>query len=413
MSRFVVYIPSLTALDWFERAFAVFAIIVTSTAFIPLIESGGAFVENAFTPLLFICFALIYTAVAVLLFARLNELMQLVRQNVPLFSFFAFLLVASLWAQDTPQTFLAAVAAILTALVACYLIIRFRPEEWLLLFGIAFAIIITGSVLMTRWFPYMGMHATGTWRGVFINRNGLATYTAVAIGTFYLLAVSRYYSRPVWVLLFLASCFVMFKTQSKTSLMALYVGVFQSVLLAALYRLRFSYGTLSVVLFAVMGPLIYWLISSNWQEVALMLGRDATLSGRVEAWDEVWTMIQQRPWLGFGELTLENVAPPHNMFLALWLEVGLWGVIGFSLVYLLAVLQAVNMSRAFPYHLRYAFTFILTFILVRGAMEGLYFTTLLWILLIMGVTGPRYYLGRMIHKPVMEHQRAEPVGVAA
>jgi O-antigen ligase len=79
------------------------------------------------------------------------------------------------------------------------------------------------------------------------------------------------------------------------------------------------------------------------------MGRDATLSGRTLIWKQVWLLILQRPWLGWGYNAFWRgtqgeafrvvaavhfmVFHAHNGFLEIWLELGAAGLALFALSY--------------------------------------------------------------------------------
>jgi O-antigen ligase len=92
--------------------------------------------------------------------------------------------------------------------------------------------------------------------------------------------------------------------------------------------------------------------------VALMewMGRNATLSGRVQIWHAVWPFVMQRPWLGWGyEAFWRGWTGPsfqvsatvhflvfhaHNGYLDLWLQTGAVGLGLFAVAYGQAWLRA-------------------------------------------------------------------------
>ena len=85
------------------------------------------------------------------------------------------------------------------------------------------------------------------------------------------------------------------------------------------------------------------------------MGRNATLSGRVEIWHAVWPFVMQRPWLGWGyEAFWRGWTGPsyqvsaavhflvfhaHNGYLDLWLQTGIVGLGLFAAAYAQAWLR--------------------------------------------------------------------------
>ena len=91
-----------------------------------------------------------------------------------------------------------------------------------------------------------------------------------------------------------------------------------------------------------------------------ILGKDATLTGRTELWEELLGLALRRPWLGYGFNGLWSVCSgsgrgwleigclfgAHNGFLGLWLDLGIPGVVTFALAFAGATATAVAHSQS-------------------------------------------------------------------
>ena len=67
-------------------------------------------------------------------------------------------------------------------------------------------------------------------------------------------------------------------------------------------------------------------------EILLLIGRDATLSGRTGIWERAIEIGFDRPWFGHGyrsfwiwSVSYSGVGHGHNSFLDMWLELGFVG----------------------------------------------------------------------------------------
>jgi exopolysaccharide production protein ExoQ len=115
------------------------------------------------------------------------------------------------------------------------------------------------------------------------------------------------------------------------------------VWLFALARQRSVWLVFPSALVALVGSACAVLLFVDTEDLFLLLGRDATLSGRLEIWNAVLPKIMEHPWLGYGYssfwMGLESkpsadlwsilgwhVPHSHNGFLDLAAELGFVGL---------------------------------------------------------------------------------------
>jgi exopolysaccharide production protein ExoQ len=95
-----------------------------------------------------------------------------------------------------------------------------------------------------------------------------------------------------------------------------------------------------------------------------LIGKDPTLTGRTDIWEELLRAINARPWLGYGyqafwskdseprywlQQAVDWAAPSgHNGWLDLAISLGLIGFVVFLLDYLLAIYRAVAQATRTP-----------------------------------------------------------------
>lgn len=99
-----------------------------------------------------------------------------------------------------------------------------------------------------------------------------------------------------------------------------------------------------------------------------LLGKSGDLTGRVETWQKVWELVEQRPWFGWGWVSYWPtwVAPfkgldtkagiavmsAHNAWLDVWLQLGIIGVLVFAPIVVLTLqrvwFRAVDQPRRGP-----------------------------------------------------------------
>jgi O-antigen ligase len=128
------------------------------------------------------------------------------------------------------------------------------------------------------------------------------------------------------------------------------------VLRKSLWRLTF--GLLVLCGLGVFA--LYWTIS-NLDTVTDLIGRDVTMTGRLQLWAVSFFMALRHPWTGYGyyafwlglggpsrsiwQIIRWHPPHPHNGLLAVWLDLGLIGVILVALAYLVYLARAVRLYR--------------------------------------------------------------------
>jgi O-antigen ligase len=235
----------------------------------------------------------------------------------------------------------------------------------------------------------------GSFRGLTDHKNTLGQFCGL---TFALVvaALATARTRPRVYALFLSAaalvaCVALARSATAVVLCATAAALFAVVLVLGRVRLPILIGISVLAGVAVLG----WVAGRI--DLAALLGRDATLTGRAEIWAFVDLYVHQRPWLGYGyrafplsDLLRSDprwgqesyvVGSTHNAYLAIVAEIGRVGLVAYC-VWLL-----VFAARGFPFgsledRLRAAM--VLGVYLVSGFTEsfaglspGLYFAALL------------------------------------
>lgn len=133
------------------------------------------------------------------------------------------------------------------------------------------------------------------------------------------------------------------------------------LIISSVVKLR--YNTMIPVIFLL---IIGSCISSLWvmdhaTELTALIGKDPTLTGRTSLWTFIWDVIGKHPWLGYGYggfwqgLDGESAYiwrsvgwkpnHPHNGLLALWIDLGLLGVVLFLIVFVKNILKGLHWIR--------------------------------------------------------------------
>ena len=302
----------LTLFDVAARGAAVFLLLIFSQGWIAPIfgeeslESAGGIIRAAYFPA--------YLAgLAILVFSLGDMIRVLLRQ--PFLILLMLLAVASyFWSINGGETVRRVVALGFTTLAGVALAARFRWSELAEVMAIAFGILTVASFLIALGVPRIGVMSEifpGAWRGVWPDKNALGGNMALFFPAFAAAAIFNPKRKWLWWGIAGLAVLLLLLSTSKTSLVAMLLGMGAMVFIALVRRgpamaVGMSYAAVVVIF---VGAAVVLFASSL---LFAVLGKDATLTGRTLIWDAVMNQIEHRPWLGYGYGTV-------------WTDKGVWG----------------------------------------------------------------------------------------
>jgi exopolysaccharide production protein ExoQ len=347
-----------------EKVFVVFVLLLSAGAFSSLWTVPVQTQQAAGMLVMQVLWILIYLCTLFLFLRHCDRPFQAFASEWPLVVLCAFAMMSTIWSAVPGLTFRRSVALALTVLFGLYFAYRFNLKEQLRLlawacavcvvFSFAFGILELGNSVNS------GEGVPG-WYGIFDQKNSLGRMMVLS-----------------------ALVFLFLKKVEPENKRFANIGLFGSIALIALSR-----SMTSVVVFLMLMTLLpylrwtvrksaYWMIAgimflaaagtatviyaaAHMQQVSGLLGRSATLTGRVQIWILSTAMAVRRPWLGYGfnafwlpsELfTVRiwrvmgwNVPHAHDGLIELWLELGIVGIGLFLLVFVYYVLRGIGFLR--------------------------------------------------------------------
>jgi exopolysaccharide production protein ExoQ len=289
----------------------------------------------------------VYAVTYLLLIVYHRRLVAVAKACWPLLSIAALSVVSVAWSFDPEVTLRRSLALVSTTAFGIYLVCRFRPAEIVALLAWSFGAAAVLSVAVAVAWPEIGVMRglhEGAWRGVYAHKNTLGYVMIWATAVFYFHHQSE--RRHRWRRWLGIALFVALIVLSRSAT-ALIVVTSLPILIFLLRALR-SQGTSSAAFslgFLLLVGLGVVLLAASFGSALDVIGRDYTLSGRVELWGLLWDRVQERFWLGYGygafwaattdtpemirQLLGWDVIDPHNGFLDIWLSLGF---VGFLLV---------------------------------------------------------------------------------
>lgn len=230
--------------------------------------------------------------------------------------------------------------------------------------SVTLLVLLLVSAAMSLLVPSIGTQvyaSTNVWRGVFTNKNQLGWIAALTL----VLVFSMGRRQSGWLvgLTSLVALVCLIASGSKGALVAVVCTLLYRFLVAKLVRhVTPGFGVGVVVFFIVVAAIFGGLV---FPYVLEALGRDLTLTGRTEVWRTFFDSMSRTPWIGQGpgaytslsSLTLPlarklqflgAIVTPHNVFLGVFGDAGLFGLVTFIvLMFYLAIVMPFTRPTTF------------------------------------------------------------------
>jgi exopolysaccharide production protein ExoQ len=260
--------------------------------------------------------------------------------------------LSTLWSSDPLDTAAKSLIIAFDFSLAGYLVYRYRPDELIKLLQLTNRVVVILSLLFVFAAPSYGQGYNHEWRGIFAHKNDLGTFIlflalAEVVGS-KRLQMERLLRR-MFLLLDVLLCIM---SQSRTAWLLALAGLTVYFIVLLIVRFRSferpllalaAFGTSAVL---IGGALLYRV------ELARMIGKDPTFSGRTRIWQAVLQAIAVRPMTGYGygafwrdfhgpsifimEQIGFTVAQSHEGYLEILLQLGLPGLIATVVVIAIA-----------------------------------------------------------------------------
>ena len=359
-------------LDLRERMFGVFALLLFTKPLIPIAVQHGAISvdtgllqgrwatgQNNFV--IQILFAVTYV-IAFLLIGRRGFFAWITKDRL-LLPLLILALVSIFWSEDPAITFTRATSLLGTVIVGIYLADRYSFRELikLLAWSLGLAVLLSVFAVIVRpSYAIMSDVHEGAWRGIYVHKNVLGRFASLGVISFLMVATSFPRYRHIGWGGFLLSALVVLKSASLTASLVLVILLFLVPVFLAMRRHPLLVPGLAVGLLAVVSMGV-WLTDSS-SDLLKDLGRDSTLTGRVDLWESAAMVIQKSPWIGHGYGTARvgegddastylarfsqwNAPDAHNGFLNLTLDLGVVGLALFIAGFVAAFGRAIAYLR--------------------------------------------------------------------
>ncbi len=355
--------------------------------------------------------ATVYALISSLMLLAGNHVSHRLWNNKPILLLPAIAIVSTFWSQSPLSTLSYSVFTILLTAFGAYISIRFSPQRILQMLIFIGAITIILCFFTVAFFPTAGIEHLDNkraWEGIFSHKNHCAivmTYLLMPIISMrhHSLSVMRTIFNAVYIL---STLVLVFMTQSRTGwILLIFSFCFVStVRIVGLFRAKERY------LFILIAPTVLLIASyvgiSNAGQIALLFGKDVTLTGRTQIWSAILHSLWNKPLLGAGYMAfwlglkgdsanlllsvgtgaLNNA---ENAVFQIWLELGAVGVAFLLIVIFLSCKNAAICLRQKPSDFVYWCVMII-FLTVMSLVNGdkfMYPHTIEWLLYVIAYIG--------------------------
>ena len=345
-----------------KTLFLFVALLIASGAFSPLWTDTTArdVIEGGRT--MQVLWSAAYAIVLVLIVPRWRTLAEVATRNKALAVLISFSAFSAAWSSDPAVTLRKSAAILCTSLLGVLLALEYDGRRSLNLIAGVLGFAAFASLAAAEFFPsYFSPteYVPNAVHGVFSHKNLLGR--AMALGTLAFLSLERHRMRA-WVISIWGGALCIAMLLVSHSQTAFIVLLLMLLLTAAstILRMEWRQALGSALILAAFCIPVTALAVSNGSELAALLHRDTTLTGRSHIWDFAVLAFTRHPLLGYGygafwwvaadsrqTIALLGYPTPnaHNGFLDIALQLGALGLALFAASWFVALRRAVLHAR--------------------------------------------------------------------
>lgn len=324
----------------------------------------------------------LYGVSIISLLFQLSKLVFLFTRTYLLWLLVLLVFLSFSWSGLPNVTLRRAISILLATLYATVLFFRYKPEKLLDILFVVFLVIIVSSLIVAVFYPEMGLMGgkyVGSWQGVMSHKNYLGRICVIAIMVFlFKLSTAKGIRKVLILLLITVSGFMLIKSNSATAFVLFVILLFSAWMtnLAAGLRKNWPIFMLFMVSLLLITSL---LVISEYTSILDIIGRDATLTGRLPLWKNIFPYVMDKFWFGYGyRVFWVDPAGPypfiwsavhwqplhaHNGYIDLVLNIGFTGLMIVLIVFIELLTKTFNSllkSKELKFH-KFSFMHFLLF----------------------------------------------------
>src|SRR5580698_8990578 len=245
-------------------------------------------------------FAAFYVIFGIVLLKHAKRCLSLLTKERWILIVSIWVLLSIGWSIDPTLTLRRSVALCGSTMMGIYLAARYDMKAQLRLLGLALAIATVASLVAGVFFPEIGRTVTNDWQGVFYPKNSLGRAMVLAAVVFAIEVLCDRRFRLLFCLMFPCALVLLVLSHSATAIVILMAFLCCIVPFRRALAMPMHWAILFLVVIVTLVAVGSSWMLGNTQVVLSSLGREATLTGRVQLWLQVVSFIKSREVLGFG-----------------------------------------------------------------------------------------------------------------
>ncbi|HUP74779.1 MAG TPA: O-antigen ligase family protein [Acidimicrobiales bacterium] len=275
-------------------------------------------------------------------------------------------LASAVWSTDFGTTVRQTIAWGLATTFAYYAVTRFDLREILRLTALTMLFGTALNVIFIFALPRYGTvldpfdPTKSGWKGITSNKNSLGQFTSVAAILLWMARRTFTRYRAIYTIGAIVNVAVLVRADAKTSFVAL-LGTGALMIVFRAFRAQRQLFGVAVIGMLISSVLVLLFILGNREQLASGVGRSGDLTGRTALWADLVPAVAERPvqgygWGGFwngyfspaGDIWIKHSWQPpdaHNLVLQLALNVGLVGVLLYSISFLRGMARGIVYLR--------------------------------------------------------------------
>jgi O-antigen ligase len=299
-------------------------------------------------------------------------------------------LLSACWSETPLPSLRASLVTTIVACLAANVAKKYTNKELFRIIRWIHAFLAFISIPLALAMPSIGRDGRG-WAGPLGSSKPLSVTMSLGVTLWCIQATSEPTSALMSLAIAFVSFIVMYMTDAKSAIVVTFLLSSLAFMLRTVKSFDFKLALVVTVILVTISSVVTYFLTENLGNIIDSLGKDATLTGRTIFWPKLVDAIMSRPFFGFGyagfwqesrglDNPAINIVNPngyrpshaHNAFLDTGLQLGLVGLLLFTISYLRALFLAVKYMTTSKATESIVPLLILIFLIISNVTESEY-----------------------------------------
>jgi O-antigen ligase len=350
---------------WLTDAFFLFVLFISSGAMEAFTSSASGDTTQG-SPLMKVLWACVYFVILISMLVHYKPVAGLLKSNIFFVALLLLAIVSLRWSVDPATTLSKSLPLLLSSFIGLEFARRYEIRDQLRLIWMVLALVLVLGVIAQVAFPGLvpdvDQDAGSSWNGIVTTKNAWARLIVLAGIVILSRPRNTRISKAVTVVLMVMILGLLVASQSAGGMliMVAMMGLFVAFRAFRWPRKRLTFTLASL---AAATALLVTYAVNNLDHLTGLLGKDATLTGRVPIWREAIIYIEKQPYLGYGYAAFwsqtsrpgrlvreaihwDTLPHAHNGYIDLMLAVGALGLVLYLIANFVGLWRAAHYIRS-------------------------------------------------------------------